>query len=388
MEWMSNRTPGVAPAVRSAGTEYPATQVARSIRRYDPVVMQDLLAARPDGLTHCFDDQPTRPMEPAFRDPGATASPSSNRFGAPQNRSNEAHINRRGRTTCMCIRHAIAPYLALVLGLASVAPDANASVILRVGEEIGTGGSTVTSTVDENELFSSLSTGFGSASLAALRVYNESDSFSNRSYRNFVEWEISGLVFSGDTPGTDTATVGIGGQLTALLDGASASGVFRGGTAEVRVDFSFFYFDRNGSPQRGGLNLFRQREQAGGLDPVLEFGAEIDQFVGATLVFPVDVPITLSFGLAAIANYTTVNPGDGGFAIADASNTLKFDPNAFFSLDPGITANAGAFIVDNALPFFASTNPVPTPGTLSMFALGLAGFGVVRRVSRSAKPGI
>jgi hypothetical protein len=284
----------------------------------------------------------------------------------------------------MQIRHAF--FLFLILGAASLAPGANATVLLRVGEEIFTGGSAGTSVVDENELFRNLSTGFGKASLAALRVFNESDSSSNNGFHNRASWQVSDLVFSADTPGTDTATVGIGGQLTALLDGASAPGIFKGGFAEVRVDFGFFYFDRTGTPQRGGGMLFRQREEAGGLDPVLEFGAEIDQFVGTTLTFPVDIPITLSMELTASASYATVSPGDGGFATADASNTLKFNPGQFFDLDSGITANTGGFIVNNSVPAFATTAAVPEPESLALFVLGLAGLGIACGLKRTMTP--
>ena len=265
-----------------------------------------------------------------------------------------------------------------VAALAITTTTSHATVLLQVSEEIFTGGSSGTSVTDENELFSPLSTGFGGASLAALRVYNESDSYSNNGYHNRASWRISDVVFSADAPGTDSATVGIGGQLTAVLDGASAAGIFKGGFAEVSVGYSFFYFDSFGTPQSGSGTLFQQREQADGDDPILEFGAEIDQFVGTTLTFPVDIPITLSMMLTASAGYSTVNPGDGGFAIADASNTLSFNPDQFFAIDAGITANAGNFIVDNSLPFFAMT-AIPEPASLAVFAMGLLALSALRR---------
>lgn len=276
--------------------------------------------------------------------------------------------------------------LARILGsivlCCAVSVDVGATLRLGVTFENVHGGGGGTTVIDENELTASLPTGRGSASLAALRSFNESDSSSNTAYFNRSSWALDGVVFSGDVPGASTATVGLGGQLTASMVGRSAAGLFKGASAIVAVDYSAFWFDRDGFTHFPRGNLFTERVSVGGLDPVLDFSVFIDEFVGTTLTVPVDIPINFSMTLMTLASYTTVSPGDGGYARTDASNTLQFDPDNFFDIQtPGITANAGPFLVNNRLPAFSSSSDVPAPPAVALMLPALIAMPRARRAA-------
>ena len=272
--------------------------------------------------------------------------------------------------------------IALLGALLLVAPASNATLILNVSEEIQTGGITSNVSVDEDSLSANLTNGRGSASLAALRSFNRDTTGFDASYTNRSSWELSNLLFTADTPGTDLATVGIGGRLTATLSGSLTSGGFSGALSAVKVEYSFVYTD-SGIQQLGGGELFFRSQRTGGfLDP-LEASADIDEFVGTVLTFPVDVPVTLSMTLSTVANLSTT-PGVSGQATADAANSLTFDTSQFFDIQTaGVTANAGGFIVDNTVPAFAAT-ALPLPGSLGLLGAGalLVALRRPRRASR------
>ena len=63
------------------------------------------------------------------------------------------------------------PLLGALLLL--LAPASHATLVLSVGQENTTGGGSGTSVTDEPTLSAPLSKGFGSASLAALRSFNQ-----------------------------------------------------------------------------------------------------------------------------------------------------------------------------------------------------------------------
>ncbi len=270
----------------------------------------------------------------------------------------------------------------LLGALLLLAPASHATLVLSVGQENTTGGGSGTSVTDQPTLSAPLSKGFGSASLGALSSFNRTTD-GNSSFINRSRWELSDIFFTADTPGTASATVGIGGQLTAALSASVTTGGFTGAFAEVRVDYTFFYFDSSGQSHLGGGELFRDRQTVGGFSGPLDASADIDQFVGTVLTFPVDVPITVSMTLSTLASFS---PGSGGTgeAIANAANTLQFDTARFFDISTaGVTANAGTFLVDNrvaGLPAAAA----PAPGSVALLAGGIVLMTLRRRRARPA----
>lgn len=249
--------------------------------------------------------------------------------------------------------------------------NANASLILEVSQEIVSGGITSTIVTDQNYLSANLTNGYGSASLASLRSFNQDTDTGGSSYFNRSGWTLTDLVFSADTPGASTATVGIGGQLTAALDAQVDFGGFTGASAAVRVRYGLSYNTVTGSVNTGGM-LFEEVIGVGGFGGVLQDSRNVNEYVGTVLSIPVDTPVTLSFSLETVAGLD-VAPG---VAISDAANSLVFDTNQFFDIQTsGVTANAGNFLVNNSVP-----SPVPVPAAAWLFASGLLGLvGLARR---------
>ena len=103
--------------------------------------------------------------------------------------------------------------------------------------------------------------------------------------------------------------------------------------------------------------------------------------MGATFNVPVGASIQIEASLGVLAGLTN----NTGVPVADASTGLTFDPNAYFGLEPGVTANDGEFIVDNQLP--GATAVIPEPSSFVLLGIGmtgLCGYGWRKRRKRQA----
>ena len=257
----------------------------------------------------------------------------------------------------------------LFIVLLLLCSKANSSLVLSVGEEIGTGGSSSTTVMDQPFLFANLTNGFGSASLSELKSFNQDTNTGGSFYFNRSSWTLTDLIFSGGAPGTSMATVGIGGQLTAALNASVSFGGFTGASAAVRVRYGLSYDAINS----GGL-LFEDMIGVGGFGGILEDSKEINQFVGTVLDLPVDIPITLSFILETVGGLDVAS-GEGTSNAAN-DNGLLFNSNEFFDIQTlGVTANAGDYIIDNRI-----AAPIPLPAAFWLFGSTLLGlFGYSRK---------
>lgn len=234
-----------------------------------------------------------------------------------------------------------------------------ASVLtLTVSEELVTGGVTSYSVQDQDVFSKILTSGSGSSSLASLKSYNQNTG--DRAYINRSSWQLSEVFLTPDTPGTDSATVMLGGQLTATMSGYDNGGVFDGATGRLFVDYHVSYF-ANGQTQVFAGNAYSLVLNS--FDFVDDtFGEAIDEFVGFTLTLPTNTPITFAMALETRAN------AQGGSATVNASNSLSFDPDSFFDIQTqGVAANAGTFIVNNSLP----AHVVPVPAAVWLSGSGL-----------------
>lgn len=266
----------------------------------------------------------------------------------------------------------VAGVVSVLFGL-PVSDVMASTLTLSISEEIQTGGVTSYSVENQDEFSKILTNGSGSASLASLKSFNSMTS--GASYINRSAWELTDVFLTPDTPGTDSATVILGGQLTAVMAGFDAGGVFDGATSSLSVDYSVFY-NLNGFRQSSGIIYFNRESSFDPPDDSL-YSLEIDEFVDVQLTLPTSVPITFAMGLQTVA---TVNMN--GSATVNASNSLTFDPDNFLKiLTPGVTANAGTFLVDNTLPAFSA---VPVPAAVWLFGSGLIGLiGLARKNNKN-----
>ncbi len=96
---------------------------------------------------------------------------------------------------------------------------------------------------------------------------------------------------------------------------------------------------------------------------------------------------SLSVRVYSDPNPFGTEPSHHGTVTVDFADTFEFDPYAFFDiLTPGVTANSPSLgLVNNQLVNFINTDPtaVPEPDTLALMSIGLAGFVVYRRRSKS-----
>ena len=265
----------------------------------------------------------------------------------------------------------VAGVVSVFVGL-SVTNVTASTLTLSVSEELQTGGITGYSVENQDEFSQILTNGSGSASLASLKSFNSMTS--GFTYTNRSAWEITEVFLTPDTPGTDSATVILGGQLTAVMAGFDGGGVFDGANGSIAVDYTAAY-NLNGNQflsSRLYLNQVNSFQNE-------VFSLEIDEFVGVTLSLPTNIPITFAMALETVANVNGT-----GSATVNASNSLNFDPDNFLDiLTPGITANAGSYIVDNTLPAFSA---VPVPAAAWLFGSGLIGLiGLSRRNKRSTR---
>lgn len=262
----------------------------------------------------------------------------------------------------------VAGLVSVFVGL-SVTNVTASTLTLTVSEELQTGGITSYSVENQDEFSQILTNGSGSASLASLKSFNSMTS--GFTYTNRSAWEITDVFLTPDTPGTDSATVILGGQLTAVMAGFDGGGVFDGANGSIAVDYTAAY-------NLGGNQFLSSRLYLNQVNSFQNevFSLEIDEFVGVTLSLPTNIPITFAMTLETVAN---VN--GNGSATVNASNSLNFNPNNFLNiLTPGVTANAGSYIVDNTLPAFSA---VPVPAAAWLFGSGLIGLiGLSRRNKR------
>ena len=111
------------------------------------------------------------------------------------------------------------------------------------------------------------------------------------------------------------------------------------------------------------------------------FSFSISEFVGGSVRVRLGTPVKFSAALelrGGGASYYSFF-GEGIFN-ADFSNSLEFNPDAFFTLPEGITVNSASLgIVDNRLVGFDSTLAVPEPGSVALVLTGLALVGVSSR---------
>ena len=86
-------------------------------------------------------------------------------------------------------------------------------------------------------------------------------------------------------------------------------------------------------------------------------------------------PLSVSIAISAI---TGMDAGNVSSAFVDFYNSGTFAVGRpVFNLPDGYTANAGNYLVNNR--YGAVVSPVPEPGTLALFSLGLAALGLSRR---------
>lgn len=267
----------------------------------------------------------------------------------------------------------IAGLVSVFFGL-SVTNVTASTLTLTVSEELQTGGVTSYSVENQDEFSQILTNGSGSASLASLKSFNAMTS--GNTYINRSAWELTDVLLTSDTPGTDSATVVLGGQLTAVMAGIAVVAPFNSATGILSVDYSVSYF-LNGTPRGSSGTLYSNRLNTYDSEPTNEFSLEVDEFVGIQLTLPTSTPVTFYMGLQTVAG---VN--GNASATVNASNSLSFDPNNFLDIrTDGVTANAGPYLVDNSLPAFSV---VPVPAAAWLFGSGLIGLiGLARRNNRN-----
>ena len=261
----------------------------------------------------------------------------------------------------------LAGLLSVLVGL-PVTDVLASTLTLTISEENVTGGIRPFSVQNQDSFSQILTNGGGAASLDSLKSSNSMTS--GTAYINRSAWELTDVFLTPDTPGTDSATLIFGGQLTAFMGGFDAGGTFDGATGILGVDYQVFY-NLNGLQLLAG-SVYLNRASSFEF-PNDEFSLEIDEFVGVQLSLPTNIPLTFAMTLqtAALVN-------GSGSATVNASNSLTFNPDNFFDIrTPGVTANAGSYIVDNTLP---AVSAVPVPAAVWLFGSGLIGLiGLARR---------
>ena len=209
------------------------------------------------------------------------------------------------------------------------------------------------------------------------------DKFTGTSPEAGADIDITDLVFSALAPTGETqAWVGYGG----LLEGGVHFGGSGNATGVLQVSARLLGAGVSSAVAAAYDATFAKAREAGTARP-LPTGPVVvhEQLEGSALV-ELGRPVRFSASMFLRAGGDSAFGFYGGGTIqALFDNSFEFDPNAFFDLPAGITANSPSLgLVDNRLVGFTddpATPPaaVPEPGSAALFALGLFGLAWSRR---------
>ncbi len=143
------------------------------------------------------------------------------------------------------------------------------------------------------------------------------------------------------------------------------------GRATGTVSVSGAVYNDNNLTSLAGTKSITQSRTYNSSDP--DRDSELGTTLGIDFYVPRGETISVSAALEvrASGNTSSFHAPPGGM-IADARNSLDFNPNSFFNiLTPGITANSISLgLVNNQLPDYMT---VPVPAALWLFGSGLLG---------------
>jgi hypothetical protein len=185
-------------------------------------------------------------------------------------------------------------------------------------------------------------------------------------------FERSFVTFTSTNPLATTTDVALNIFLAGIVSAGAPAGGFTQGLAsgDVRLgnDFFNFSYSFNGDGSQVSRN------------DMTDFGG--GNFTTALVTVAVNTPIIFELELLAEAQAGGAN----GSARADYFDTLRLPTSGdVFALAPGVTANAGSWLVDNRfIDPLAPVAAVPEPGSAAMLLFGLPLVGAYLRRRHAA----
>ena len=191
---------------------------------------------------------------------------------------------------------------------------------------------------------------------------------------------IDDLVFSAFAPGSTThALVGFGGHLEGVVRFAGTGNA----TGSLVASVSMTGAGVSGAISGGYSASFSKAREPGTGRPLPTAPVIVDEFVEGRALVELGTVVSLRAGLflrgGGDSAFGSFGPGIFSGLFDDS---FDFDPNTFFDLPAGITANSASLgLVNNRLVAFADdpAATVPEPATAVLLAAGLAGLSRARR---------